>query len=188
MCAIEHTDDAWLLVIDPQRVFADPTSDWCSPMFAATEAPISRLVERFGERTIVTRWLPGTDRQGSWERYFETFRFADVANTDPLFELIPAAQQWVHGCTHDVNGFGKWNDTLLNRVGAYPHLVLTGVSTDCCVISTCLAATDAGASVTVVSDACAGSTPENHAAALQVMSLYAPQVEIVTSEELLTRR
>lgn len=94
----------------------------------------------------------------------------------------------MHGRTHDVNAFGKWNDALLTRVGAYPRLVLTGVSTDCCVISTCLAAADAGASVTVVSDACAGSTPENHAAALHVMSLYSPQVEVLTSEKLLARR
>lgn len=59
--------------------------------------------------------------------------------------------------------------------------MLTGVATDCCVISTALAAADAGAHVTVVADACAGSTAENQAAALQVMGLYPPQITISDS-------
>lgn len=62
--------------------------------------------------------------------------------------------------------------------------MLTGVSTDCCVISTALSAADAGATITVVSDACAGSTPENHAAALTVLGLYPPQIRVVPSAEL----
>ena len=45
--------------------------------------------------------------------------------------------------------------------------------------TTVLPAADAGATVRVLADACAGSTPENHAHALAVMSLYAPQVTVV---------
>ena len=56
--------------------------------------------------------------------------------------------------------------------------------TDCCVISTALAAADAGATLTVVTDACAGSTPENHQKALDVMSLYPPQITLATSAEI----
>ena len=68
-------------------------------------------------------------------------------------------------------------------MGEAPELVITGVSTDCCVVSTVLPAADAGATLTVVTDACAGSTPENHAAALQVMGLYPPQVTLRTTVE-----
>ena len=50
------------------------------------------------------------------------------------------------------------------------------------------AAADAGASVTVVTDACAGSTDDNHAKALDVMALYAPLVTLTTTAEALTRR
>jgi len=66
--------------------------------------------------------------------------------------------------------------------------VVTGVSTDCCVISTALPAADAGATLTVVSDACAGSTPENHRAALDVMALYPPQITLRTTDEVLAAR
>ena len=70
-------------------------------------------------------------------------------------------------------------------VGEQPSLVVAGVATDCCVISTVLAAADAGASVTVVTDACAGSTDDNHHKALDVMSLYAPLVTLATTDEVL---
>ncbi len=73
--------------------------------------------------------------------------------------------------------FGKW-PLLREVVGPDAHVTLTGVATDCCVISTALPMADAGVSVRLVADACAGSTPENHAHALAVMSLYAPQITI----------
>ena len=145
----------WLVVIDPQRIFADPTSDWCAPGFQEIVAPIDALVTEHGERTIVTRWLPG--------------------------DLVEAAVPWAAqrgGRTLDVSTFGKFGDELLAITGPEPHLVLTGVATDCCVISTALAAADAGATVEVVGAACAGSSDENHSAALQVMGLYAPQITV----------
>ena len=57
-------------------------------------------------------------------------------------------------------------------------MVLTGVATDCCVLSTALAAADAGVRVSVVADACAGSTDANHQRALDAMALYGPLIEI----------
>ena len=54
----------------------------------------------------------------------------------------------------------------------------SSVSTDCCVIGTALPAADAGATVVVRADACAGSTPENHDKALDVMALFGPQVTV----------
>ena len=54
--------------------------------------------------------------------------------------------------------------------------MLAGVSTDCCVLSTALAAADAGCTVEVVADACAGSSDEAHERALAAMALYAPQI------------
>jgi nicotinamidase-related amidase len=67
-------------------------------------------------------------------------------------------------------------------------LTVVGVATDCCVISTVLPAADAGVAVRVVTDACAGSTDEDHDRALRVMSLYAPLVELATTAEVLAGR
>lgn len=48
--------DTWLIVIDPQVIFASPTSSWGSPAFPDIIEPINRMVAAFRGRTIVTRW------------------------------------------------------------------------------------------------------------------------------------
>ena len=62
-------------------------------------------------------------------------------------------------------------------------MVLCGVSTDCCVLSTAVAAADAGVPVRVVGDACAGVSAESHRATLDVLALYGPLVQVVTSAD-----
>jgi nicotinamidase-related amidase len=176
--------DAWLVVIDAQRIFASPDSQWGSPMFPAIVDPVRRLAAAAAERTVVTRWVPATEPQGSWAAYLEAWPFADVPEDDPLLALVPELAD-LGSQVVSLPTFGKWGYALQAVTGPLPHLVLTGVSTDCCVISTALAAADAGATITVVTDACAGSTPENHQAAMDVMALYPPQITLATSEEVL---
>ena len=74
--------------------------------------------------------------------------------------------------------FGKVGDELSAILGG-GRMVLAGVSTDCCVLSTALAAADDGVEVQVVADACAGIDDESHAKALDIMRLYSPLVEVV---------
>ena len=105
-----------------------------------------------------------------------------------LLDLVPQAEGLTERPTIDVSTFGKWGPALQSVVGHHAHLVLAGVATDCCVISTALPAADAGATVVVAADACAGSTQDNHEAALQVMALYSPQIEIATSAAVLSSR
>ncbi|MGA4670860.1 cysteine hydrolase family protein [Propionibacteriaceae bacterium Y1923] len=179
-----------MVVIDHQFVFADPASDWCAPGFAATIAPVRALAEHFGGRVVLTRWLPALDREGSWGPYFETFPFADQPDDDPLFALVESAQAIAGdgldiGHTLDARTFGKYGADLLAITGPHPHLVLAGVSTDCCVLSTALAAVDDGATVTVAADACAGSSDDNHRNALAAMALYAPQLQVNSTQEII---
>lgn len=168
----------WLIVIDPQNIFAAPDSAWGSPFFADTMPSIAELAAAFGERVIVTRWMPTADRSTSWGDYFAAWPFADRPPSDPLFDLVPAAAGLSPHPTLDLPTFGKWGAEIEGIVGRGAHVVLAGVSTDCCVLSTALAAADAGAHVTVAADACAGSSAENHVAALHVMRLYPPQITL----------
>jgi len=171
------TAPPWLVVIDPQRIFAAPDSAWGAPLFDAAFARIRLLADAAGDRVLVTRWLPTADRTTSWGDYFAAWPFADRPEDDPLFALVPGAQDLSPRPTLDRPTFGKWGPQLEEATGGAP-VVLAGVATDCCVISTALAGADAGGRITVAADACAGSTPENHAAALQVMSLYPPQIVV----------
>lgn len=175
----------WLVVIDPQHIFASPASAWGSPFFADAMSNIRRLAEAFGDRVLVTRWMPTADRSTSWGDYFAAWPFADRPADDPLYALVPEAVGLSPHPTLDLPTFGKWGSGLEAIVGHGARVVLTGVSTDCCVISTALAAADAGAHVSLAADACAGSTAENHAAAIQVMGLYPPQITVTTTAALL---
>ncbi|CAH0201822.1 MULTISPECIES: isochorismatase family protein [unclassified Microbacterium] len=180
--------EEWLVVIDPQNIFASPDSAWGSPFFAEAMPRIRELADAFGERVLVTRWMPTADRSTSWGEYFAAWPFADQPPTDELFDVVPDAVGLASRATLDLPTFGKWGPELESVVGHGGRFVLAGVSTDCCVISTALAAADAGARVTVATDACAGSTAENHAAAVQVMGLYPPQISLATTDEVLARR
>ena len=170
--------DGWLVVIDPQVVFADPaTSPWGSPMWSATAPHIADLAASFGpERTVVTRFVADPSLGGSWVPYYREWPFALAPDDDPLYAVVPElADVAAHVVT--AGTFGKWG-VLSDLVGPAAVLTLAGVSTDCCVLSTALPAADAGATVRVVASACAGSTPENHERALAAMALYAPQITI----------
>lgn len=185
--APEHSARPWLIVVDPQRIFADPASDWASPFFTDAFINIKRLAAAFGDRVIVTRWLPTADRTTAWGDYFAQWTFADVSPDDPLYDLVPEARDLSPHPTIDEPTFGKWAPALQDIVGDGARLVVTGVSTDCCVITTALAAADAGAWVSVPTDAVAHSTAENGAAALHTMSLFEPQLTLTTTDDLLER-
>ncbi|MGO1422575.1 MAG: cysteine hydrolase family protein [Brachybacterium sp.] len=184
----DSPDAPWLLIVDPQRIFAAPDSDWASPSWAQSWPRIQELAAHVGrERTLVTRWLPTADRSTAWGEYFAAWPFADVPAVDPLYQLVDGAAALTAHPTVDEPTFGKWRPQLAGIVGPAPQLLVAGVSTDCCVLTTVLAAADAGAHVTVVTDACAASTAENGAAALHAMSLFPPQVELRTSADVRTR-
>lgn len=177
-------DDAWLLIIDPQVIFADAASEWTVPKFGEALAVATALAPKFNGRVLVTRWVPDAAPRGSWADYFQRWPFAARPADDPLFDLVQAANGLSRYPTIDCPTFGKWGPALQSIVGETPHLVLTGCSTDCCVMSTALAAADAGASVLVVADGCAASTNEHHANGLNLLSQYDPQIKVVQSAEI----
>ncbi|MCM3779777.1 cysteine hydrolase family protein [Microbacterium hydrocarbonoxydans] len=182
------TTPSWLVVVDPQTIFASPDSAWGSPFFGDAIGRIRELAAAFGENVVVTRWMPTGDRDTAWGDYFAEWPFADRPPSDPLFDLVPEARDLSPHPTLDLPTFGKWGAQLEAIIGRGAHVVLAGVSTDCCVVSTALAAVDAGAHVAIAADACAGSTAENHTAALHVMGLYPPQLTVRDTATVLAAR
>jgi len=176
-------EPASLAVIDMQRVFGEPDSPWLAPRFAEIVDPVRRLAEALAPRVVFTRFVAPAEPHGAWREYYDQWPFALQSPDARIYELAdPFAA--MAGPTLDATTFSKWGTELAARTGPGP-LVLAGVSTDCCVLSTALAAADAGVAVRVVSDACAGIDDESHAKALHVMSLYGPLVEVVTLADVL---
>jgi len=174
---------AWLTVIDMQRVFAEPGSPWLTPRFAEIVNPIQRLVAAFRPRVIFTRFLAPEVPEGAWRDYYAQWPFALQPSGARIYELVDefAGEP---GPTLDATTFGKWGPELSARTGGGP-LVLAGVSTDCCVLSTALAAADSGTAVRVVAEACAGVDDETHAATLRILQLQSPLIEVVSLADVL---
>jgi nicotinamidase-related amidase len=179
--------DAALVVVDMQHVFADPTSPWGTPGYGAAANGVRRLLPAFAGATVWTRFVAPARPAGAWRAYYDQWPFALVPESDPIWaldpSLAPAADPVVTAPT-----FGKWGDRLAAAVGDAQTLVVAGVSTDCCVLSTALAAADAGRAVVVAADACAGVTPADHDRALAAMALYAPLITIATVDEVVAGR
>lgn len=80
--------------------------------------------------------------------------------------------------------FGKWGDALSEAISGAKKITVCGVATDCCVLTTVLAAADSGVAVRVAADACAGSSPENHRMALDTMALFTPLVTVADTDSI----
>jgi nicotinamidase-related amidase len=180
-------------VIDMQNVFGDPASPWGTPGFEKLFDPVRLLVTHFAPNAVFTRFVCPAQPSGSWVPYYEEWGFALKPPADPLWDIVPELVGLLpetfgsdgHGAPLSETTFSKWSPRLASLIGSDGRLVLCGVTTDCCVITTALAAADAGAEVWVVPEACAGSDDESHQAALHVLGLYAPMIKIVPLEEAL---
>ena len=168
-----------LVVVDMQHVFGDPESGWFTPRFAEVVPRVAALVEAFAPRVTFTRFVAPPAPAGAWVPYYAQFPWALQPTDAPLYQLVDAFARH-RGTTLDCPTFGKWGAALAARLDG-ADIVLAGVSTDCCVISTALPAADAGVRVRVVADACAGANDTSHEQALAVMGLYAPLIEVVDS-------
>lgn len=165
-----------LAVIDMQRFFA-PGQAWAVPGFDELIAPIDRLVRGYRDRAVFTRFVVPEAPRGSWVAFYQ--RWPEVVGPDKqaLAELV---EPWAGrgGPTLDKPTFSAWGPRLASLLGEDGELVLCGVSTNCCVLATALAAVDAGVTVRVAADACAGDDAAAHERALALLAGFAPQVII----------
>lgn len=176
--------NTWLVVIDMQVIFGASDSGWFTPGYPQIEPAVVRLVGAFTGRTVFTRFVAPAEPQGAWVPYYRQWPFALVPPDHPSYDLMPAfagTGEPVVSCPT----FGKWGPELAGLLGPEATMVLAGVSTDCCVLSTALAAADAGVRVRVVGDACAGVSRDDHQRALDAMALYGPLIEVTTVADVL---
>jgi nicotinamidase-related amidase len=174
----------WLMNIDMQRIFGEPISEWVTPEYASASAGIQRLLGAFESRVCFTRFVAPEQPTGVWIDYYKKWPFAlDPANA-PLYELTEEFRS-IPATTLDRTTFGKWDAETDRELGHPAEIVLAGVTTDCCVISTALAAADAGVHVIVAADACAGVTGNDHQRALDIMALYTPLIDIAEVDSIL---
>ena len=90
-----------------------------------------------------------------------------VESADTIDELKPAPEELiVRGHTYD-KFYGTPLDLALRSQGI-THLLMTGITTDVCVNSTLIAATQRNYRVTAITDGCASPWPELHEACFKI--------------------
>ncbi len=183
--------DAVHVCVDMQDLFAGDTV-WRTPTIPEIAPNILRLAEHRPERTVFTRFTTPErpeDATGHWRAYYRRWRGVTGAEMDPAMldviepfrRLIPPAR------VADKPTYSAFESpafcAMLDEMGC-GAAICTGVETDVCVLATVMSAMDRGYRVILVSDACHGSDPASHEAAMtRIYRRFEDQIEIGTTDE-----
>jgi nicotinamidase-related amidase len=172
-----------LVAIDMQVIFQDPRSQWHVSTYEQAASRVAQLVARFPSNVIWTKFVRDTEEIGSWRAYYERWASCRLDTDAADWDLtLPVAK---HDQVLTLPTFSKWGPKMASLTANQDHLIVCGVATDCCVLSTVMGAVDAGKRVTLVADACGGATPDAHDQAIGLMRLLSPMVQVVDTAELL---
>lgn len=182
------------VVVDMQRMFAEDTP-WQVKGLERLIEPIAMLCRARPDATLFTRFMTphtATEAQGEWQRYYERWHELTRDEMDPaLLDIVPTLRRFVPPAeivdkTSCYGGFATPGFTHALQRREAGALVVSGVETDVCVLSTVLQAIDRGWRVVVVEDGVTGSSPEHHEAALNLFrGRFSCQVDIACAEDIL---
>lgn len=186
-------DDSLHVVIDMQRLFAEPT-EWRVPSLGEVVPPILQLADAHPAETVFTRFVTPVDPDsapGQWRHYYARWRSVIRDRMgDAMLDLVEplqaraAATNVFDKATYSAFGCTGFVARLAERRPR--SLILTGVETDVCILATAIQAVDQGYAVVIASDAVTSSSPAGHHAALEhVLPRLDQQVQIATTAEIL---
>ena len=181
------------VVIDMQRLFDEETG-WRVPDLAAVLRPIGKLIEHRPARALYARFItPASigESKGAWQRYYRQWPQV-IRDRLPvgIFDLVaPLAGQAAPHQQFDKEGFSAFSGPafpgMLRDLGA-STLVLSGVETDVCVLSTALEAIERGLRVVIATDAVTSSSPAGHRATLDhVLPRFEPMLDLAPSADII---
>ena len=179
------------LVVDMQELFRSH-GDWGTPALTEIVPPILRLLDARPERACFSRFIPPEkmeDATGAWRRYYRRWHGVTLEKMDrDLVEIVPELLPWATWVI-DKSGYSALGNASLRQAVSSPEgqcLILSGVETDVCVLSTVMEAIDLGLRVILAADAMASSVAQCHDLALQILEQrFDEQVEIATVDEII---
>lgn len=164
-----------LIVIDMQKDFVD--GSLANQAAQEIVTPIAKYIRAFDGKVIATRDTHETEYLTTAEGKRLPVEHC-IKGTDgwKIMDEIAAALQERNAVILDKPTFGYLGWGML---GEYDEAVLIGTCTDICVVSNALIlkAMFPDLNVKVIGNLCAGTTKENHSAALQVMRCCQVDVE-----------
>jgi nicotinamidase-related amidase len=172
-----------LLAIDLQQEFFTPEAGTCVDEMRAILPRVARLqsaARQLGCRVIHTRESYRAD-MSDVHAYRQSLDYVGKPGPlgrfcilgEPGHDFVDEVQPLADETVIDKASFGAFYNTVLDdllRADGIDHLILCGVTTQCCVHSTLREAVDRGYWCLTVADACAASEPGLHEAALQLIA------------------
>jgi nicotinamidase-related amidase len=179
------------LVVDMQELFRSHV-DWGTPALSEIVPGIERLLRARPERACFSRFIPPELMEhaiGAWQRYYRRWHRVTLDKMDRgLIEIVPELRPWAKW-TIDKSGYSalsnaEFRQALLARPDQC--LILSGVETDVCILSTVMEAMDLGFRVILAADAMTSSVVQCHDLAIEIMrQRFDEQVEIATVDEII---
>lgn len=178
-----------LLVIDMQNVYGSGGA-WCCPKAETAAANIRALIESCKDdlEVVFTRFLASDEPYGAWADYNEENASINADHAaNEMMEVFKEDLKRYPLYTKSVYSSLKIPD-VENASKKAPHVLLSGVVAECCVLSTAMELIDLGAHVIYLKDAAAGLNEETEKAVETVLSGLAPlHVEIMSCEDYIRR-
>lgn len=171
----ENPEATALLIVDMQNDFVDPAAPLSTPRATAIIPRIKELATACRERqfpVIYTQEMhrPGLEDFGI-EHHFEPIHCVEgSAGGEVVAELTPVEGDHVINPKRRYDAFLGTELDLLLRCLKVENLLITGVCTDICVISTAFHARNLDYRCFVVADGVDGTSQERHDAALLCLS------------------
>lgn len=173
-----------ILIIDMQNVYL-PGQPWGCATFRRSCGRIRALLdaaaaERDAPSVCFTKFISDPDAAGMWARYNELNR---EINADPwMSELVDELKPYAERCpVYRKSVYSSMAVPAVRRAAERAgRLVVAGVVSECCVLSTCMEAVDLGFHIVYLRDACSGIDASREAAVLHVLSALTPPHVTVT--------
>ena len=183
--------DAIHLVVDMQELFRSHP-DWGSASLTGIVPPIQRLLKAKPQNAYFSRFIPPQQMDhatGAWRRYYQRWHRVTLDRMDPnLVNVIEELRPWERGIV-DKLGYSALGNLEFRRQVTQAEgrcLILSGVETDVCVLSTAMEAMDLGLRVILPLDAIASSSARCHELALQIIhERFDEQIELATVDDIL---
>ena len=194
------TQKGVFLMIDFQEIFQDnATQGWAcegyTDALASAHRAYDRLIEKGWDLCVVkTAYLPPKKIKGPWKEYFEMHSGVPKYPSDNVYKISKnyiynsetADNDTGNTVTITSSTFGKWDGVkkYYKLIGERipRNVFVCGVSTDCCVLSTVLAAIDESKRVYVIENACAAGTRKEHRRGMEVLRNFYPNVKVIHSD------
>ena len=163
-----------LLVIDMQNAYT-AEGPWTCPNMARATEQIIALIEsgRFSE-VVFTRFDAPQDPVGTWKDYNVINR--EVNEDEWMNEMVPELAPYLtqysvfSKSTYSSMTVPEIREAAEQCTARGGSVVLTGVVSECCVLSTAFEAIDLGCPVVYITDACAGCSDDLEAAVVSVLA------------------